>query len=338
MLKKTLWSRWQIIADNLPTALLRSLTKQRFVLPFYHVISDKPLAHIKHLYAVKTPKEFIADLDFLCQYYTPVSLEEVVDFVYQNKKLPRNAFFLSFDDGLAECATVIAPILKQKGIAATFFLNSNFVDNKALMFRYKASLLIDFCSNNSIDSQVLQPFFNSYQLPFTGIDSFLSVRWQQQSLLDELALHIGLDFQQFLKEKTPYLTSRQIKKMQEEGFNFGSHSCTHPTYFKIPLSQQIQETIDSQLFINKKYQPKQQVFAFPFTDFGVSTAFFDKILEQQKFDLTFGGAGIKGELIKGQLQRIALEGQQNLSAKKILNTAYCYYIIKAFFRKNTIRR
>jgi hypothetical protein len=50
---------------------------------------------------------------------------------------------LSFDDGLSACYDTIAPILLRKGVPATFFLNPAFIDNKALMFRYKISLCLN---------------------------------------------------------------------------------------------------------------------------------------------------------------------------------------------------
>lgn len=44
---------------------------------------------------------------------------------------------------MRQCYDVILPILEAKGIPATFFINSGFIDNKDLFFRFKASFLID---------------------------------------------------------------------------------------------------------------------------------------------------------------------------------------------------
>ena len=48
----------------------------------------------------------------------------------------------ALDDGLSGCHRYIAPLLRKKGIPASFFLNNRFIDNKSLFYRYKASLLV----------------------------------------------------------------------------------------------------------------------------------------------------------------------------------------------------
>lgn len=112
----------------------------RAVLPFYHVVSDEPLPHIQHLYPVRTVPQFTSDMEFLARKYRFLSLIEVFEHVRNRGFLPENTAFLSFDDGLRQCAEIIAPILVRMGIPATFFINSDFIDNQALMFRYAYSL------------------------------------------------------------------------------------------------------------------------------------------------------------------------------------------------------
>ena len=48
-----------------PLNILVKGTGQRNIYPFYHAVSDEELIHIKHLYKVRTVKEFERDLDFL---------------------------------------------------------------------------------------------------------------------------------------------------------------------------------------------------------------------------------------------------------------------------------
>lgn len=340
MYKKFVIDLLRSFAGTIPTKLLIGLTRQRLLLPFYHIISDTPPVHVKHLYAIKGREQFIHDLDFLMQHYTPISVETLNDTVYHQKKLPKNAFLLSFDDGLSECHDIIAPILKRKGIPAIFFLNSAFVDNKALMFRYKASILIDHLEKYPNQSDVLLTVAKKHQFPLlpSTKETLLSVRWQKQPLLDDLAVRLKINFGEFLEQHQPYLTSSQVLSMKQDGFDFGNHSINHPTYFKIPLSEQIYQTVESQSVLNNFFELEKKYFAFPFTDFGVSSTYFDTILKKHNFNLTFGGAGIKKELIQGHLQRIGLEEEINRPARTIIHTAYCYYILKAFLGKNTIHR
>ena len=338
MLKKALIQTLHAFSSFIPLGLLQSISQQRLLSLFYHTISDDDLPHIKHLYRVRDSKTFRQDLDYLLQHYEPIDLSQLIEHVHKGRTLPKNAFFLTFDDGLSECYHVIAPILKEKGIPATFFLNSDFVDNKALMFRYKASYLIDLLLTDKAADSLLHEHFSQYQLPYKNVYSLLKVRWLQQTMLDDIAQAIGLDFKTYLQAKQPYLSQQQVQSMHEDGFTFGSHSQNHPMYQSIPLEQQVDQTLLSQQYIQEQFQIPYKVFAFPFTDTGVSKAFFKQILEEEKFQLTFGGAGIKHETISGQLQRFGIETQENTSIKSLIHSEYCYYLIKALFRKNTIHR
>src|SRR5690606_19551070 len=112
-------------------------------LPTYHSITDHTPDHLKFLYKPRTKKEFLNDLEFILKIYKPIDLQQLIRIVHKKEEVSNNLFHISFDDGLKECYEVIAPILKQKGIPATFFINPSFIGNKNLMFRYKASILIN---------------------------------------------------------------------------------------------------------------------------------------------------------------------------------------------------
>jgi len=151
------------------------------IFPFWHVVSDEPLAHIQNLYKVRTEKQFEKDLDFLLKYY---KLGNITEYNYKNKST-ENKFYLSFDDGLQECYSIIAPILLRKGIHATFFVNSGFVNNKALFFKYKASILIDKIEKSNLSKSLIEEIQNK-----TGIilnkKNILSINFENKDKLDQI--------------------------------------------------------------------------------------------------------------------------------------------------------
>jgi len=123
--------------------LLTILTNKKIIVPVYHTVAKQPLPHIKHLYRMKTVQEFQKDLDFLLKYFEPIDAETLHNYRI-HKIVPRKpVFHLTFDDGMKEVYEIIAPILLKKGIPATFFVCSGFVDNKALFFRHRESLELE---------------------------------------------------------------------------------------------------------------------------------------------------------------------------------------------------
>ena len=75
------------------------LFKSQTIFPYYHIVRNDKVSHIKHLYAYKNEAQFRSDIDFLLQYYSPINDLDAV------RKGVSNSFLLSFDDGLEEVYT-----------------------------------------------------------------------------------------------------------------------------------------------------------------------------------------------------------------------------------------
>jgi peptidoglycan/xylan/chitin deacetylase (PgdA/CDA1 family) len=301
--------------------ILMMLTNQKVIFPFYHAVSDEKIIHITHLYKVKTVARFVKDLDLLLKYYHPVSHEDLLESFRKDKPLQRNCFLLSFDDGLREFHDIIAPVLVRKGIPAVCFLNPAFIDNKALFYRYKASILTELFGTKEFDIDVMQ------------------IPYSRREVLDELAADQGYDFSEYLLDRQPYLTGSQVEKLISQGFGFGAHSIDHPEYRFISEEEQIRQTRESIQEVCTRFGLNYRLFSFPFTDFGVSATFFEMIFDPLHpiADITFGGAGLKKDIRSEHLQRIPFE-EATLNAKEILTSEYIYYMMKAIAGKNRIKR
>ncbi len=318
----------------LPHRLLQRLSGQRWILPTYHVISDVELPHIKHLYAVKGTRAFEDDLDFLLKYYEPVDYHTFRALAKEQASPPKPAFLLSFDDGLREFHDVIAPILRRKGIPAICFLNSGFVDNKDLFYRHKASLLMDIIQTKAHLGTVMADLFDQ---PDNIAHSLLSVGYEQKELLDLAAERLDVSFEDFLAKEKPYLTTTQVERLLEQGFQFGAHSVDHPEYQYIDFDQQVEQTRESVADVCGKFSLNYRIFAFPFTDYKVSRRFFDHLAEKNIVDCTFGCAGQKSDEAPNHFQRIQFE-MAHLSGRGIASAELLYYLMKMPFGKNVIRR
>ncbi len=299
-------------------------------------MSDARLPHISPLYHVRTVREFTRDLDFLLRYYQPVDLSTFVENNRSGKTSPKPTFLLSFDDGLRSFYDTIAPILLQKGVPAICFLNSDFVDNEALFFRYKAALLIDLLNTKS-HRKTTSDFLELKE--FTGDPEMIlrKLKYEHTPLIDELASLLNLDLKHFLKKEKPYLTTDQIKNLQKQGFDFGAHSVDHPLYVDISPEAQWQQTTASIDAVTKIIQPKYKTFSFPFTDFGVSQTLFERLHREKRVDLTFGCAGQKADSAPHHYQRLPFE-HGHFSGREIHNAEMLFCFGKRLVGKNTIHR
>lgn len=331
---------FNILGNSIPSKFLLNITNQRLIFPFYHIISDENVPHIKHLYSIKNEKKFTQDLDFLLKLYEPIDFISLQELNLKKKRPGKPSFLLTFDDGLKEFHDVVAPILIKKGVPAVCFLNSGFIDNKDLFYRYKTSLLIDYLENNPkilTDKNVIDWISAQSNGEKDFKKLLLSISYQNKNYLDDLANLINYNFKDYLSINKPYLTSNQINSLKNSGFHFGAHSVDHPEYRFLDFDEQIRQTKESIETICTQFSLDYKTFSFPFTDYEVSRQFFDKIHNEHIVDITFGCAGQKKEVFSNHFQRISFE-MDDLSAKEIYNTELLYFIVKALMGKNTIKR
>src|SRR5262249_921534 len=152
--------------------------------------SNEDVWHVKHLYPYKTVARFTEDLDFLLKWYSPISLADLIAHVRSGQTLPESAFHLTFDDGFREMADVFAPILNAKGIPATFFVNSDFVDNAKLCYLNQASVLVELLRqrpSESVRQSVLNVLRGRNIVRDTAEAAILAVRYRDRDVLDEVA-------------------------------------------------------------------------------------------------------------------------------------------------------
>jgi hypothetical protein len=75
---RQLKGRWlPALAATLPQPLWRGLSGTTLLLPYYHVVSDEQVAHIKKLYVYRNVSEFTRDLEVFLASYKPVGLADV---------------------------------------------------------------------------------------------------------------------------------------------------------------------------------------------------------------------------------------------------------------------
>lgn len=325
---------------------LVAITGKQLVLPFYHVISNEQLPHISHLYKHVGTKAFERDLDALLKNFKPVSLQQVLDAEGQATNFDQPSFHLTFDDGLRECADIIAPILFRKGIPATFFVNSGFVDNRGLFYRFKVSLILEHIANHEISNNELDAIRDLMPEGVPTLKDAESVKnllknltYGHQFIINQVADVFEIDFGQFLRKQKPYMSKSQIVKLLDDGFTVGAHSIDHPLYQKLDLVEQLEQTKESLRYVQEVLKVPYKVFAFPFTDDGVNTEFFDEIYSKEKpmVDLTFGTAGLKTDSHPKHLQRIAMDGTE-LTALQSVKAAYAASAVQQMFGINRVKR
>lgn len=323
----------------LPPAIVKKLSRVKTLLPYHHVVSDKELLHIKHLYAYKNTKQFRHDIEFLSKHFTPVSVEEVAEAMEKGKSLKEGSFLLTFDDGFKEVYEVIAPILSEKKIPAIFFINPAFIDNKELFYRCKISLMIEELGKRKDALDVAGEIMDRPYGDFHDLKTDLKkINQLNKVKLDELAESIGYSYQDYLVSEKPFMTSDQVQELSDQGFMIGSHSWDHPYYEYLSADEQLNQTIRSIQFVKEKLHNKYSCFSFPHTDAVVTQEFFDKLkMQPVKADLLFGIQNQKTEAGNRMLHRFNAE-RPEVNIKSQVNGILLYTLMQTALGRNKIER
>jgi peptidoglycan/xylan/chitin deacetylase (PgdA/CDA1 family) len=321
--------------------LMRRIAGVNPLVVYYHLVSDDEVPHVSNLYAFRTVAQFKRDMDVVLRFYRALSLVDFMRSLKGQQALPKDSFLLTFDDGLRECYEVVAPILKQKGIPATFFLCSSFVDNKELAYDFKKSLLAGALKTQSLSKAQHEQVRALLEGAGIGhpdiVAGVLSADYRQRMVLDAIAERLSYDFSFYLKTAQPYLTSVQVGELVMAGHGIGAHSIDHPRYEDIPLREQLRQTRESIKFVKEQFEIGYGAFAFPSSDANVSTGFFREILGRGVADVCFGNHGLLKDSVPHNVQRSSME-RTDMPAEAILGRNYARRVARMMAGRLEIRR
>jgi peptidoglycan/xylan/chitin deacetylase (PgdA/CDA1 family) len=205
----------------------------------FHNISAEQSPFTAGISVNTTPQSFERTLKFLTAHYHPVRLEEVLTNC-DGRGLPPRALLVTFDDAYASVVEYAAPLCKQLGVPAVFFVNAAFVDNQRLapdnLVCYVVNVLgiatintaiRKVCGDEAVPVGSLSEVFGIF-LPALSLaerENFLEV-------LRELA---GISERPVAQRAGLYVTAEQLRGLTSFDFELGNHTYTH-TYFR-SLSQ-----------------------------------------------------------------------------------------------------
>jgi peptidoglycan/xylan/chitin deacetylase (PgdA/CDA1 family) len=311
-----------------PLSIAKKIFESRLLIVNYHSIQDvdvDPIINKNSIY--RSQKGFEKDMIFFLKHFKIISVFDLLEHIKHNKKLPKLSLIITVDDGLRCVYESMFPIFNKYGIPATVFLNSAFIDNKDLHFERKANILIQEIQKNPENRNKL---ISSNKIDLkdfraTEIEEFIkAIPYQKKNLIDFFAAILEIDFKNYLNKRKPYLDSDQIFVMLKNKITIGAHSIDHPNYSNLALNEQIKQTIESIDFLQKKFNIKYRLFAFPYGDNNIEGEFFRNI--RHSVDATFGTAGIKKESYDNHFQRFEIENSE-LSPKTAMKIVFMKNII-----------
>jgi peptidoglycan/xylan/chitin deacetylase (PgdA/CDA1 family) len=306
------------IIEKIASAKLIFLFRNKTVFPYYHLISNKEVAHIHNLYSFKNVSQFEKDLEFLLRNYKPLDPY----LLKSNSKIPKNSFLLTFDDGLIETYTEIFPILKKHNLKSIFFLNPDFVDNKDAMYRHFMSVIHEELKKKGFPKKELDVISQILNFDFSTNSEFtkrfFALKFENRGKLLQVYDSLNFDKVSYLSTNKIFLNQSQIKEMLADGQFFGGHTMSHPPLIKLSIDEQVNQIVDSVRWVKSTFELDYSFFAFPFSDTGISKETFQRIFELIPEIRIFGNSGMKTDIDTRIIQRFSLENPSKFAGEQIV--------------------
>lgn len=250
------------------------IPRKGFMVLCYHRVLDIRLREFGLMHGVvdATVRDFDAQMKFLSKHYNVMTLSQLISRL-KSKSLPGNSVAITFDDAYKDIYTNAFPILKKYGLPATVFVCADYIGPTENLYwwDYLAYIVKNTKKKKfTIKLNGVNRTFDlsNYQARLKvnkELNSFIKRNLdnaQRKIILDNvkksLAINIPLSV-----TKDLFLNIKDIKDLLNNGFEFGSHTITHPTLTSSTHDELEREIVDSKKVLEEKISSPVSTFAYP---------------------------------------------------------------------------
>ncbi len=233
-----------------------------------------------------TSKEFRIQLDHLCAVMEPIRWPDLFAWTQGRRTLPDRCFLLTFDDGLADHAKIVLPILEERGLRGTFFVPGSILTDRRLLPAHAIHLLLSYLGEQqlldrvtayladqvgdtdwiaSMDHAAAESMYY-YENPIRARLKYLLTivlpRDVRNAAIDHLfERHVGSSVHW---AQAWYLGWDDIARMQELGHTIGGHGHRHEPYTHLTPSEQRRDMFEVAAVLRDGLGSGIRPFSYPY--------------------------------------------------------------------------
>lgn len=230
----------------------------------YHRIGDGSSSPYDRELWSASAEGFDAQLAFLSRQCDVISPHEIEDAF--SERSGRYAL-ITFDDGYLDNFEIAYPILRARGVPATFFIATGFIDQPALPWWDEIAWLL---RSTDHDRLALQPWFPSdflLEADRSGVIGELLGKYKSLPSVEAdlmlQALREQMDNQR--PDRTPglWMDWDMIREMDRNGMTIGGHTMHHPVLSRLTPEQQKTEIDGCAQRLLAETGKRMEYFAYP---------------------------------------------------------------------------
>ncbi len=240
-------------------------------------------------------KGFKRQLDYLQENYSIINSEEVIEAVLKKKKLPKNACWLTFDDGFKDHIKYVMPELLSRKLSGTFFppeaaiRKSKMLNVHSIHHILSCASDIDdviqdlniLCRQNGITDKQIKSYYKSVNKAsrYDNEKIIYIKRMLQRELPEKTRNFIVIElFKKYVKisqkefSKKLYMNTNEVSKLLKNGMSIGSHGSMHYWLDEISLQRQKEDIMKSLEFLEEVgAQTSNWIMCYPYGAYNKNT-------------------------------------------------------------------
>ena len=190
-------------------------------------------------------------------------------------------------------------MLAKHRVPCIFFLITECIDNRRMMYRHKVSLCISRILELPLSALISKKaslasiFVSAAETKQDLIEGALSFKEKDNAKIDRLCEALEVDWRSYLETRKPYMTQGQIEELLRAGFKIGAHTRRHAFLADLTAEEMETEIIGSCNEIREITGDENVPFAFPFSGAGVGRSFLQYLRQKHPvLGPTFDTAGV----------------------------------------------
>jgi peptidoglycan/xylan/chitin deacetylase (PgdA/CDA1 family) len=225
-----------------------------------------------HRFPAESRSGFGRQLDHARRYYIVKPLEEIAGALREGRAPEPNWLAITVDDGHRDFYNVAYPELKARGMSATVFLTTGFLDGAWLWFDR-----VNWLFRNTRVESAEVPMQNGSgyfdldtpaKRAVAGGQVAESMVLMENSDRDrrirELERILGIDTPETIAPEYAPLRWDEVREMAANGISFGAHTVTHPTLSAVTEPVRIDEELRvSKQRVEEETNREAPVFCYP---------------------------------------------------------------------------
>ncbi len=242
--------------------LIKRLKKDTLLILVFHGVVEKSNYQIRNYNRKHLEKDyFFQIISELKKRGSSLSMDQVIYHHKNQVPYPENAFAITFDDGFENNYSIVAPILVDLKIPATFYLTTDFIDNNTMSWIDR----IEHCLEG-VDSGVLKFGWSKKQWLLNSskekIKTLEEIRKQVKQNSDIRADKLVIDIYKQLKMPEAFSSNEPIDKkmnwqqvkelLSNNLFTIGGHTHSHAVLSFLDQNKLKEEVKNSLWLIEEK--------------------------------------------------------------------------------------